>query len=171
MGKTRRIALAAALVIMLPILTAACDTDGDGGGTSPRKDAGQAPPPAVVPPEANQPGPQADPGQCTDRGAREASLHATWSSETKATPQIFYTKNGVKTPATNLESHRNRAGMVPWGGEWSMLVSVVCHDVLMLDLIGTPSQSGCLISIVDLGDGPVGSGRRDHTCHVEYTVP
>lgn len=167
------VAAAALACVLLPLL-AGCPHEAASGGsnTEPRKGAGQAaPPPVAVPPEANQPGPQADPGQCTDRGARDVSLHASWNSETRATPEISYTKNGVKVPAANVESYRLGPGKVPWGGEWSALVGVVCHDTISLDLVGTPSQVGCLVTIVDLGNGPVGTGRRDHTCHVEYTVP
>lgn len=163
------VALLATAALLLTL--AGCDPESGGSGQhAPRQraDQGHAQPPPP-PPEANQPGPQNDPGACDDRGAREVSLHATWDSETSVVPEVFYTKNGLKVPAANLASHRNPAGHIAWGGEWSALVGVQCHDTIALDVNGNASQQSCLITIVDLGNGPVKSGRR--TCHLEYLVP
>jgi hypothetical protein len=165
-----RRATVALAVLLLPLLTAGSCDNPPSSSHPPRQRADQGqPPPAVVPPEANQPGPQNDPGACDDRGKRDVSLHATWDSETRVVPEVSYTKNGIKVPAANLSSHRNAPGHIAWGGEWSALVTVVCHDALALDVVGNSSQLSCLVTIVDLGNGPVKPGTR--TCHVEYLVP
>jgi len=167
----RRSALGAVVLAALLLALAGCGSESSPGGAHPpkqRADQGQAKPPPP-PPEANQPGPQADPGACDDRGKRDVSVHATWDSQTRIVPEVYYTKNGTKVPAANLSSHRNPPGHIAWGGEWSALVTVVCHDKIELDVKGNSSQESCLVTIVDLGNGPVKSGRQ--TCHVEYLVP
>lgn len=63
------------------------------------------PPPAPGGGDANQPGPQADPGNCVDRGpSRLIRLTASWGSETSRVPAVTWTHNGATTPATNLTS-------------------------------------------------------------------
>lgn len=176
----RKIVIAVAAVSLL--LVAACDPQ-DGSPSKPKATNQAAKPPAAVPPpvggggakpphvpEVDRPGPQADPGSCADQGKeRDVELYAHWTSETDKTPSIVWTHNGVQTPATNVISLRNGPGKLPYGGEWSKLQHVKCHDVLGIKLIGNPSMVTVVCAIIDLGDGPVKTGQRN--CDIPaYTV-
>lgn len=160
--------LTAILATALVLLTG-CDPEGGKPSTERRPGAGgQQPPPPALATEANQPGPQDDPGACNSRGKRSVALQAHWNSETRVPPVITWAHNGAVTPATNVqEGHKVPSQL--YSGEWSTLVTVQCHDVLSLSIAGTRSALFAMCAIIDLGDGPVKTGERN--CEVHYTVP
>lgn len=157
----------AAVLVVAALLLTGCEPEGGTPRTERRPGAGQQParPPA---PEANQPGPAADPGQCNQRGERAAELIAHWTSEKADNPKVLWTHNGVTTPATNLRTTRARPG-ARYDGEWSRLVTVKCGDTLAIEIKATASGTSNRCAIVDLGDGPVRSGRKG--CLATYVVP
>lgn len=162
--------LAAALIAVVLLTAGSCDVKPSPSG-HPSKAA--APPPAVggvqpPAPEANQPGPEADPQACNPKGERDIELQAYWFSETDKTPSITWSKNGDVTPATNLRAERVPAGRIGWRGDWSTLIRAKCGDVIVLKLAGSPAATGCGLAIVDLGDGPHKTGERN--CTATYTV-
>lgn len=161
----RRLVVAGAVLLVL--LTGGCDPAGSGSSRPHRPPAAGNPPPAVKPvPEVEQPGPQADPGQCNDRGRRQVELQAHWLSETAATPQVVWAHNNSGTVATDLRSSKERRG---FSGEWSTLVTVECRDTLVLEIRGTASMYAARCVIVDLAQDRVRSGERN--CRAVYVVP
>lgn len=166
----KRAIFGAALLLTLPLL-AACPQEG--GGSTPSR--APKPPPAVAGaqppakfPEAERPGPEADPNAC-HAGTRDIELQAYWFSTSDTPPKISWSKNGAVTFATNLRAVRAQGGHpVLFKGEWGTLVQAKCHDVLVLTLEQLPQgySTGCMI--VDLGDGPYKTGERG--CRATYTV-
>lgn len=165
--RVRRTITAGVLAVLLPLLAAGdCDADWSSPGDTPTPapQHGQ-PAPAAPAPEANQPGPQDDPGACNRRGKRDVELQAHWQSDKRYPPKVMWMLNGIATPATNLRSTQVRDH---WEGEWSWLITAYCGDTLVVRMEQAEGQTFGLCAIVDLGNGPVKTGK---SCRAEYKVP
>jgi len=160
-------AAAVALAALLGLATLTGCEPQQGGTPEPRPGAGGGQQQQQPAPEANQPGPQADPNQCNQRGERAVELRADWTSKSDKTPKIMWTKNGETTPATNLKSYKNGPGQL-YGGSWSRLVTVKCGDRVAIAMERTRDQTYGACVIIDLGQDITDTGR---SCRAEYTVP
>jgi len=154
------------LTALLVFALGACGATEGGHHTERRPEAGAQHQPAAPPPEVEQPGPQADPGQCVERPRRSVELQAHWQSETDKTPFVTWEHNGDKQPAANLRSHKEQRG---YSGDWSILVTVECGDRLVVDMVGTPSMYAARCVIVDMAQDRVRHGERN--CRATYVVP
>lgn len=167
-----RLPRALVALVIIPLLMA--DGCPEEKKSSDGKPAKAAPPPAAPPPAVGgdnvAPKVQDDPGNCSQAGQRDLTVHATYNAEQDVKPHIWYTKNKVEIPGSNIDHHKNGPGKIPWSGEWGAVVNVKCHDVIEVHLKGVEDiHSGCIVMVVDLGDGPIKTG--GYKCDVTYLVP